>query len=163
MKKFVYLAAAAMSVVAMSACSGNKSCDGNKACDGKMKKGDMVYTGVLPAADTDGVRYTLKLDYDDDNNKKGDYDLVETYLATDTTATNGYRDDKSFTSEGDFTVIAKEGKDYLQLVQDVKDSMQGSATTLNFLVENDSTLVLVNSDFQKSETPGLNYTLKLVK
>lgn len=162
MKKILYLAVVALSVLGMSACSG-KSCDGKKSCDGNecAKKGDMVYTGVLPAADAAGVRYTLKLDYD--NKQKGDYDLVETYLVGDTTSTTGYRDDKSFTSEGDFTVIAKDGKDYLQLIQDVKDSMQGSATTLNFLVESDSTLVLVNSDFQPSETPGLNYTLKCVK
>ncbi len=166
MKKAIYMVAAGLSLMSMAACSGNKTCNGDKSCgsgaDGDKKE---LYTGVLPAADTDGVRYTLSLEYDDDKNyTDGDYDLIETYLKADTTATTGYTDGKSFKSEGDFTVEKKDGKSYLKLVQDVKDSDAGSNVgPMYFLVESDSTLVMVNSDLQVSETPGLNYTLKLSK
>ncbi len=163
MKKLVYMAAAALSMVSMAACSGNQKTSGEaqKADGDKME----IYTGVLPAADCDGVRYSLQLEYDDDHNyTDGDYDLLETYLESDSTSTLGYKDGKSFKSEGDFTVMEKDGSKYLKLVQDAKDSQQGSAEgPMYFLVESDSTIVMVNSDLQKSETPGMNYTLKLSK
>lgn len=166
MKKSIYMLAAGLSMLTMAACSGNKTCNGDKSCggcaDGDKKE---LYTGVVPAADTDGVRYMLSLEFDDDHNyNKGDYDLIETYLKADTTATTGYADGKSFKSEGDFTVMQKDGKSYLKLVQDVKDSEKGSnAGPIYFLVESDSTIVMVNSDLQVSENPDLNYTLKLSK
>ena len=165
MKKTIYMMAAALSVLGMAACSGNKTCNGDKAC-GKCTDGDRkeLYTGVLPSADTDGIRYTLSLEYDDDNPNKGDYDLIETYLVGDSTAVTGYSDDKSFKSEGDFSVMKKDGKSYLKLVLDVKDSAVGSSEgPTYFLVESDSTIVLVNSDLEVSQAPGLNYTLKLSK
>lgn len=170
MKKSFYLAAAALAMMSMAACSGNntnKSCDGDGSCKSKCK--DQVYTGVLPAADAAGVRYTLTLDYDDDHNyTDGDYDLIETYLLTDSVSATGYKDGQSFKSEGDFTVMKgsgeNEGKTYLKLVQDAKDSAKGSnAGPMYFLVESDSTVVMVDSDLQTSVNPDLNYTLKLVK
>lgn len=170
MRKLIF-GAAAMTLLALSACSnGNGSCAADKNC-GDCKKGDKeaVYTGVLPAADVDGIRYTLKLDYDDDNNyTDGDYDLVEVYFVGDSTSATGYKDSARFKSEGDFKVINGTGdnasKKYIKLVQDVKDSSAGSnADVMYFLVQSDSTLVMVNSDLQESTTPGLNYTLKLVK
>lgn len=154
------MAAVVATVLGLASCS---NCN-KRACDGGNKgDDDKIYTGILPAADADGVRYTLKLDYDDDaaGLSKGDYDLVETYIKTDSIGTN---DVASYRSEGDFTEISKEGKSYLKLVQDVKDSTPGSnAGPLYFYVESDSTLVMVNAELQPSETPGLNYTLKLVK
>lgn len=164
MKKTTLFMAAALSMMTMAACSGNQKCSGEKTCcsDGDKKE---LYTGVLPAADSDGVRYSLKLEYDDDHNyTDGDYDLLETYLEQDSTSAIGFKDGKSFKSEGDFTVMDKDGKKYLKLIQDAKDSAKGSnAGPLYFLVESDSTLVMVNSDLQVSENPGLNYTLKLAK
>lgn len=164
MKKTTLIMAAALSMMTMGACTGNKagSCDKAKCGDGDKKE---LYTGVLPAADADGVRYSLKLEYDDDHNyTDGDYDLLETYLEQDSTSAVGFKDGKSFKSEGDFTVMDKDGKKYLKLVQDAKDSAQGSnAGPMYFLVESDSTIVMVNSDLQVSETPGLNYTLNLAK
>lgn len=162
--------AATMAMLMLAACSNNGAQGGK--CDGKCgdcKKGDQVYTGVLPAADAEGVRYTLKLDYDDDHNyTDGDYDLVEVYLANDSTSATGYSDTARFKSEGDFTVINGTGdnssKKYLKLVQDAKDSAPGSnAGPIYFLVASDSTLVMVNADLEESTTPGMNYTLKLVK
>ncbi|MBD5185803.1 MAG: copper resistance protein NlpE [Bacteroidales bacterium] len=159
MKKTYYLAAAVLGLATMASCSGNSSCNGT--CNSR-EKADEVYTGVLPAADADGVTYTLKLDYDD-NNTKGDYDLTEQFMASDTTAA-GYKIQNTFQSEGDFTVNTKDGKKYIQLTPDVKDSDRGASTdVMYFLVENDSTITLVSSDLEASTMPGLNYSLKLQK
>lgn len=163
MKKSIFIAAAAISLMSMAACTGNQKSNGDsKFADGDKKE---LYTGVLPAADTDGVRYALQLDYDDDHNyTDGDYDLLETYLEADTTSALGFKDGKSYKSEGDFTVMDKDGNKYLKLVQDVKDSQAGSNVgPMYFLVESDSTIVMVNSDLQKAENPEMNYTLKLSK
>lgn len=159
MKKSIYLAAAAFAMIGLASCSG-KSCEGGK-CE---KVDDQVYTGVVPAADGPGIRYTLKLDYEDDkNNMEGDYDLVETYLEADTVATNGVKDNVSFKSEGDFTVVDQNGKKYLKLVKDAKDSNPQAASDLYFEVSSDSTLTMVNSQLEPAVSDSLNYTLKLVK
>lgn len=158
MKKTLFTAAAAFALLSLGACS-NQNCSKGSCGDAGDK--EEVYTGVLPAADADGIRYTLDLDFDDDNNyTDGDYDLVQTYLVSDTTATSGISDANSFKSKGDFTVAESNGKKYLKLVPDRKFT---NAEPLNFLVESDSTIVLVGADLQPSATPGLNYTLKLVK
>lgn len=160
MKRPIYLAAAALVMFGMAACSGNKSCNGGK-CD---KMEDLTYTGIVPAADGPGVRYTLQLDYDDDkNNMEGDYDLVETYLEADSVATNGVKDNVSYKSEGDFSVVEQNGKKYLKLVKDVKDSSAEAATNLYFEVTNDSTITMVNAELQPAVNDSLNYSLKLVK
>ncbi len=161
MKKPFLILAAIVSLISMAACSGNKT-----VAPGNMNvKHDQVYTGVIPGADVDGIRYTLKLDYDDDHNyTTGDYDLLETYIKADSTANIGYSDLSSFKSEGDFTVEQKDGKTYLKLVKDARDSSQGSVEgPLYFLVESDSTLVMVNSQLEPAANPQMNYTLKLAK
>ncbi|MBD5195021.1 MAG: copper resistance protein NlpE [Bacteroides sp.] len=161
MKKTIYLASAALALISLASCSGNKSCNGEK-CN---KVDDMLYTGVLPAADCDGIRYTLKLDYDDDkNNLEGDYNLVETYLQADTVnKVNGINGDISFKSEGDFTVVEQNGKKYLKLVKDAKDSNPQATPDFYFEVSSDSTLTMVNSQLEAAPDTLLNYTLKLVK
>lgn len=166
MKKSVYLMSAAVAMIALASCSGNNGkCSGDKEC--KLDKKEL-YTGVLPAADAAGIRYQLKLDWDDDNCNEGDYDLRETQLVSDTTSVAGVTDGKTFDSEGDFTVMKgsgeNAGKTYLKLVRDTKDSdPESNAGPMYFLVESDSTLVMVNADLQVSENPELNYTLKLQK
>lgn len=160
MRKTVILASAALAVMALGVTScGNKCNNGTKVPDK-----DELYTGVLPAADAEGVRYMLKLDYeDDDNNMSGDYDLVETYLVADSISPRGYEDGPSYKSEGDFTVMEQGGKKYLKLLKDMKDSSPKSVDTpIYFEVASDSTLVLVNSNLQPSVDSTLNYTLKLV-
>lgn len=164
-KGFLYVAM--FSALLMGACSQNgKNCATGAACG---NDNDKVYTGLLPAADAAGVRYVLRLDYDDDHGyTSGDYDLVEVYVQNDSTKASGFRDAASFKSEGDFTVISGQGADsnkkYLKLVKDNRDSSAGSVDgPLYFLVDSDSTLVMVNDQLQPSETPGLNYTLILVK
>lgn len=157
MKKTFYIAASVLAMISMAACSGNNrtTVNANPAGD------EQVYTGVLPAADCEGIRYTVALDYDHDDND-GDYKMVETYLAADTTSASGVKDLASYKSEGDFTVVTKDGKKYLKLVKDNKDSNADALSNVNFLVESDSTIVMVNADLEQSVT-GLNYTLKLVK
>ena len=160
MKKMI-LGAASLAMVMMAACSGSPKTE----LPGNTK--DEVYTGVLPAADADGVRYTLKLDYDSDK-PGGDYDLVEVYLVGDSTSATGYKDGARFKSKGDFTVMdgtgANSAKKYLKLTQDAKDSSKGSAGgPMYFLVDSDSTLVMVNAELEQSAMPGMNYTLKLVR
>lgn len=165
MKKMI-LGAAALAMVTLAACSGSPK-DTMPGNTGNSK--DEVYTGVLPAADADGVRYTLKLDYDSEkNNSEGDYDLVEVYLVGDSTSSTGYKDGARFKSKGDFSVMdgtgANSSKKYVKLVQDAKDSSNGSnGGPMYFLVQSDSTLVMVNAELEESVMPGMNYTLKLVR
>lgn len=156
MKKALYMAAT-VALLGMSACSG-ASCD-SKSCKAD---DDKLYTGVVPAADCDGVRYTLKLDYDDDHNyTDGDYDLVQTYIASDSTSALGYKDIRTVKSEGDFTVVkTKDGKTGLKLVEEVRRGQQGE--TMYFVVDSDSTITMTNSDFETAAS-GLNYTLKLAR
>ncbi len=165
MKKNIILTAAVavLAIVGLSACGGNKKCGGN-ACENSKLNEEQMFSGVLPAADGPGIRYLLKLDYDDDKNfTEGDYDLVETYLAADSTSVGGVRDGEMFKSEGDFTVMNQNGKKYLKLVKDIKDSNAKASDNLYFEVVNDSTLTLVNSNLEPAVNDSLNYTLRLVK
>ena len=159
MKKSILLGGAALLTLAMTACGncGDTACGNDRGHDGI----DKVYTGVIPAADCDGIRYTLTLDYDHDDND-GDYRLVETYLRGDSTAMIGYRDIATFYSEGDFRVKKQGEKTYLELVKDAKDSSAGSIDTpIYFVVDSDSTITLANDQLEVPQTPGLNYTLKV--
>lgn len=160
MKKMFYFAAVALAAVSMSACTGSKTADSSSEETRAQKE---VYTGILPSADTDGVRYELKLDYSNDSTfNSGVYDLDETYLKADTLSSTGYKDLDSFKSKGDFTVMKDGGNSYLKLVEkEANDSVKTPA--MYFLVESDSTLVMVNSELEKSVNPDLNYTLKLKK
>ena len=163
MKKIIYMAGAALALMSMTACSGNGGNCADGKCDSKCHE-DMLFTGVLPAADGPGVRYALTIDYDDDKGcKEGDYDLVETYLTADSTNVSGVADGVTYKSEGDFTVIEKNGKKYLKLVKDAKDSNPDAANNLYFELTSDSTLTMVNSDLEPSVNPELNYTLTLAK
>lgn len=155
MKKTVSVASALLALLSLGACS---SAD-KKACQ-KSDMPDQVFTGVVPAADCDGVRYTLHLDYDDAGND-GDYLLVETYIEADTTAMTGFRDVRSFKSKGDFTVNSRDGKKFLKLVPDAAKDQASSLDVSYFMVDSDSTVTMTNEALDVSATPGMNYTLKL--
>lgn len=157
MKKFIYLSMALLSLTGLTSCNGNGSC-GNGGC--VRDKADEVYSGVLPAADAAGIKYTLKLDYDDDKgNNAGDYDLIEAYLVGDSTATLNYTEKNVYKSEGDFTITEKNGNKYIDLTPERKYS---SATPMTFMITSDSTLVMTGPDKQLPDSTGLNYTLKKV-
>lgn len=165
MKKTIIFMAAGLSMLGMAACSGNgKGCNGD-SCGTKCKKGDKieVFTGVMPAADADGVRYTLHLEFDDDDND-GDYKLVESYLQADSTAVGGFKDIKTFASEGDFYIKQKDGKTYYEFKKDQKDSQPGALDTpAYFLVDSDSTITMVNAQLEVAADSTMNYTLKLAR
>jgi len=161
MKNTLLATATATLLILTGACNrDNKSCGNVLSHDH-----DKTFTGVLPAADVAGIRYTLHLDYDDDHdNTSGDYKLVESYLVADPSAMGGYRDSVSYKSKGDFTVETGKGRrasvSYLRLVPDRKYS---NAETLYLLVSSDTTLTLTNDRLEAFNSPGLNYALKLVK
>ncbi|MDE6792272.1 MAG: copper resistance protein NlpE N-terminal domain-containing protein [Muribaculaceae bacterium] len=163
MKKTIIFAAMCLTMLGMAACSGNGKNANASGADSK--KGDKVevFTGVLPAADADGVRYTLSLEFDDDDND-GDYKLVETFIQADSTAVGGYKDIKNFASEGDFYIKQKDGKTYYELKKDQKDSQPGSLDTPTyFLVDSDSTITMVNAQLELAADSTMNYTLKMTK
>ncbi|MBD5332535.1 MAG: copper resistance protein NlpE [Bacteroides sp.] len=156
MKKSMIMFASAIVAMMAASCSGKASkCDDAQcAAEESATSTEVVYTGLLPAADCDGIQYLLKLDYSDSKDSiKGDYDLVQTYLVTDSAANS-----VEFKSEGDFVGFAKDGKQYLKLTEESQ-----SAEETYFLVESDSTIVLVNAELEAPNAPGLNYTLTVVK
>ncbi len=159
MKKTIFVSAAAVALLSLAACSGNKTASEQKATEETSK--NVTYTGILPAADTDGVRYALNLDYTSDN--EGSYKLDQTYLVADSTAADGYKDKDSFKTEGTFAVESKDAKKYLKLTETAKADTTAKADVMYFLVDSDSTMTMVNSDLQVSVNPDMNYTLKLEK
>ncbi len=157
LKTYLSLAAA---VLMVAACSDNKKCASSDECPATacttQTDGDITYTGVLPAADAEGIEYTLVLNYDDDGDG-GDYKLTERYIG---------KADAVFVSEGDFSLHSSTPQDaaqrYLKLVPDhadrAADQATSSAEVRYFLVDSDSTLTLVGADLQRPDSL-LNYTL----
>lgn len=166
MKKTFHFAAVALAVMSVASCSGSRK-NGEVKEDVRAQK--EVYSGILPSADTYGIKYTLKLDYGKDSTfNSGVYDLDETYLEVDPSSASGYKYLGSFKTKGDFTVIHGEGtntgKSFLELMEEKKsDTDTVVPTPIYFLVESDSTIVMVNADLEPSVNSGLNYTLKLEK
>ena len=147
--KSKFLSIAALGVlVSLGACSQCPSKDGQCTKSG----GDVVYTGVLPGADVYGIRYTVLLDYDDDE-PGGDYEMVQSYVNLDSTGT--IVDVASFYSEGDFTTGTRDGKKYIQL------SGKGAEQTY-FLVTGDDTIEMTNAELTQNTTP-LNSTRTTAK
>ena len=160
MKKSILMGAAAMAMLSLAACSNNSSCNGSTCTKDNGK--EAAYTGIIPAADCDGIRYTVFLDYDDAG-ADGDFQLLETYIQSDSTSAIGYSDIASFASEGDFTIGKQGDKTYLKLVKD-KDSSASTADAVQyFIIDSDSTITMANSDLETSTVPGMNYTLKIAK
>ena len=110
-----------------------------------------VYEGLTPAADTYGIRYRLALTSDSTMS----FNLAQSYMKSETEV------EKSFNYSGQVisltkTVNGAENK-YYRLPTEPND-------TINFLVLNDSTLRMVNDQFEEPvSAQGMNYDLKLVK
>lgn len=150
MKKGILGVLACAGLLLLGACTNGK-CGKDGSCKGGDE--DQVYTGMLPAADADGIRCTLVLDYDDDM-KDGDFDMLQTYVKIDSM---GVTDINSFKSKGDFIVETRGADKYLKLVE------KGAASSpIYFQQTDDTTLTMVNDSLQPSAS-GLNYSLKLVK
>lgn len=157
--KAIYLFAAG--ALAFTACTGKTAAD--TAATSSDADRQETYVGVLPAADCEGIRYTLELDYSDDKGATGgDYDLTEVYLQADSTAVGGTRDGQTYLTEGDFQVKTGTPSDpsqkYIELTPDAKYA--STSSTLYFLVDSDSSITLVGADLTRTDSP-LNYTLTL--
>ncbi len=164
MNKTLIFASAAAVMLGFAACDNKGNVNRTNIGDNDREE---VYTGVMPAADVAGIRYTLRLDFDDDHNfTDGDYDLYETYLVDDTTATLGYRDIKTYRTEGDFTVEtgipSNPQAKYIKLVPKSKKSTPGTpAEPVYFEISSDSTLTMLNSQLEPPADSGLDYILKM--
>ncbi len=126
-----------------------------------------TYSGILPAADCAGIRYTLTFDYPDGNNAAtaGTYTLDETYLDADPADANAYKDGRTFKSEGDFTVEAATdataGKKYIKLVEKPADPTATPRRSISSSTR--LSLTLVGADLSSppppvSTTPSLSST-----
>ncbi len=144
MKILTILSVAAMAVAACS-CSSRSGSDSDR---------DVTYSWTLPAADAEGIRCTLHLDYDD-SGTKGDYDLTEKYIVS---GKAGGPDASTFTTEGDFTVNtgtpANPRQRYIKLMPE-----GDGARPIYFVIDSDNTVTMTGPDLVVSDSPGLNYTL----
>lgn len=144
MKTLTYIAAAA-AMLSLAACSGKQAAE--TAAQDEAATDTVVtetYVGVLPAADADGVQYSVVLNYTGDN--EGQYEMVQSYLVGDSIGA-------TFTSAGDFTVGTNDNGKYITL------AAQDSTQNVYFVVASDSTITMVDATLTPSETPGMNYTL----
>lgn len=169
MKKTLIIGLAALAAIGFTAC-----CDKTDSCDkaaGKCCTADqeVLYTGILPAADAQGTVYTLKLEFEKEHGcTDGDYTMVETTLAADTVAASGLKEVATSYTKGDFRKESKQVDgatvEYIRLLPDAKDALgTPSASSMYFLVEEDGSLTMVGADLQKSVVSELNYTLTVVK
>ncbi len=161
MKKTVLLGLAAVAALGFTACDNSQK-------DGQVNTGNdkvVLYSGILPTADAQGTVYTLKLEFDDDNNyTDGDYTMVENTLVADTLSASGVKEAATSYTEGDFKKLSKQVDgatvEYVQLTPDAKDALgTPSASSLYFIINPDQSLTMVGADLQRSVNPELNYTL----
>lgn len=163
MKKSILAMGAVVLALSIASCTDSATTTQNV---GDTKKGDkeVLYSGLLPAADADGIVYALKMEYDDDNNfMDGDYRLMETTLVTDSLGMQAGA--TSYTS-GDFKVETKtvDGKEikYIKLLPDAKDALGAPSACSNyFIVEEDNSLTMVSADLTRVANDSLNYTLSV--
>lgn len=112
-----------------------------------------VFEGLLPAASGPGIRYRLTL-RSPEHSGDGTFRLEQTYIE----AENGK--DVSFVTEGRrYTLRGIPGDNDATVWQCVAD---GNKETTDFLVENDSTLLLLGDDLRRADS-GLDYSLRRVE
>lgn len=151
MKKLYYLYAAGL--VALASCSSNaqKSAEATDATEETVEavSNEVVYSGVLPAADTEGVEYTVNFVYNPDSETDGNFTMTQVYMSETDPAT--------FDSKGTFAVKTgtPQSADQKYFVLAAEST---PADTTYFVVTNDNTITLVGSDLTPSVT-GLNYDL----
>lgn len=164
MKKQFLIGLAALAAVGFVACDRPND---KSACSGDGDK-EVLYSGILPAADAQGVIYTLKLDFDDDHNyTDGDYRMVENCVASDSIATSGLKVTSVSYTSGDFRKESEvlDGKtvEYIKLLPDAKDGLGAASTSPVYLLINaDQSLTMVSQDLVVPENAEL-YTLSVVK
>lgn len=160
MNRTAYIPLAAAAMIAATACSGHKTptpVTDPEATAGLSTGNDSRterYTGTLPAADVEGIRYDLTLQYDSDStDTDGDFHLQQVYISDTNPAT--------YHIHGDFEVLsgtpASPSQRYLRLISD-PDADDAPADTLYLVVTTDSTLTLTGPDRLPAPS-ALDYTL----
>ena len=163
MKK-VALLGMAIFALGITACNNSKSQNNVSVVPGGPGDRDVLYSGILPAADAQGTLCTIKLEYDDDHNyTDGDFTMVENSIVGDTIAVAGIKEAATSYSEGDFRKASKQVNgglvEYLVLTPKAKEILgAASASPSYFIVNADQSLTLVNSDLELPIHPEL-YTL----
>ncbi|MDE6512631.1 MAG: copper resistance protein NlpE, partial [Muribaculaceae bacterium] len=100
----------------------------------------------LPAADADGINYTVTLTAETDTT--GTFSMTEDYIQGDTIG-------QSFSSEGTYAVIENDGQKFVALTQD-------AANVTYFRCDGDSAITMVSADLTPALS-DLNYTLTRTK
>ncbi|MGI6794533.1 copper resistance protein NlpE N-terminal domain-containing protein [Bacteroides sp. KG68] len=159
MKKVMMIAAVAAVLVSCQSkgTRNNESSSMNKdvatVADNSVAS-EVVFKGILPAADGPGIQYVLSVD-NVTADEEGTYTLTTTYLEAE-----GPGKDNTFTSKGKKQVIRKdvnnEKKTAIKLTPDNGDA------PVYFVVVNDSTLRLVNEELEEA-AGELNYDIVQVK
>lgn len=147
MKRILFL----LAVTAMfAACNGNKNAKTASAQDStatdstdtSAQNGDsLVYEGMTPAADCEGIRYRIAMDA-----QKKNFTAKEDYMETETQVKN------TFYEKGTIAPYEKNGKKGLKF-------STGKDDALYFVTVGDSTLRMVNDELE--EAVSGNYDLKL--
>lgn len=153
MKKSLSFIAAAAAVLSLASCTGKQAAaEATPETEPETIAVTETYTGVLPAADAEGIEYTLVLTYTGDD--AGQYDMTQTYLVADTTA-----EAVVFTGTGDFTIGQDEatGRKYIKLAG------KEASEDVYFVVATDSTITMADATLTTPDTPGMNYTLTATK
>lgn len=156
MKKLLLILAASAAIVACKNGNANQSAN-NEAVNDSLptdttSADSLVYEGVTPAADAEGIKYNLAFVKDSTNG----FRLTESYMQNDsvTESTENYK--------GKYAVVTKKDKDGKE--KTYYQFPTGKQDKLTFLALNDSTLRMVNSNFEEAvATEGMSYDLKLKK
>ena len=152
MKKIMFMVAAC---AAMVACNNGKTITNADSTDSVAQDSvaavdSAVYEGMTPAADVAGIKYRVALAKDSSNG----FNVSEAYMKSDSEA------DTVYNYTGNYVVLKKDvkGKENTYYQFDL-----GKDNKVNFLVVNDSTLRLVNTDFEEPaiNSKEMNYDLKL--
>lgn len=163
MKKTILTGLAAVAALAFTACHSAEKQPSQAQVKGDNDK-EVLYSGILPAADAIANLYTVVLDYDGDKNyTEGDYTMVLQSLTSDSTDVSGLKQAAVGYVTGDFKKATKEvnGKtvEYVKLTPE--DYLGASGVTpFYFVVNEDGSLTMTAEDLEVTPSP-LNYTLSV--
>lgn len=165
MKKTVLMGLALLGTLGFVACGNSSKTAQTVAPTKNSADKEVLYAGILPAADAMGTVYTLKLDYDADHGfAEGDFIMIENSIVSDTTAVSGIQEVATAYTEGDFRKESKEvngaNVEYILLIPEAKEGLGASSSASTyFLINADGSLTMVGESLEASDIPGLNYTL----
>lgn len=157
--KHQFLAAALLLPVALAACRGRSKTPSEIAADStiieNLPTAEVIYSGIITAQDSSGIRYTVALDYDKEGGSPtGKYELVQTYLFDSIDSAEG----QTYETEGRFTIARRGAVCFLRLDPPTASGEE----VLYFLTEPDgSSLTLTDSTLIVPDTPGIRRKLTL--